>query len=265
MRNWTILPFAAVVALTIAGTPIAQGAPFHDDFNTFDTANWTHYGSGNIDVDATYPDAMYVHGARDWSPAARMTHVMPTGENSDFQVQFDYRVHNYSGNGRVYIGWLNINDFVSVQRHDSSYQVTNDWWSHDSQGNPASGLFMTISCSQPGNVALYASNDGASVATDGFAAGHNNPLMKWYTVRFGRTAATGWLEVLDRDTQNLVGRCQIGLPNQRNYDYFHFSTMDNMANNWWADFEIDNLQLTPEPASLTLLTLGGLLVLRRRW
>lgn len=264
---------ASLVLITCVGVSALTASAdevFCDDFTEFDTSNWTHHGGVNVDVDDTnpvdgrYPDAVYVYGARDWSPASRITHAMPTGDH-DFEVQFDYLVHGYTYHGRMYIGWMNIDDFAGVQKHDPTYAWIHHWGEtgtgpgHDSEGNPSSGLWLSVSSADGGNASLTVTDDGLNLSYDDFLTGHNDG--QWYTLKFGRTGTTGYLEVRNRGTQELVGSCSITLPSQRNYDFFHISTVDNMCNNCWARFEIDNLCLTVEDLVVPAVSEWGLIVL----
>jgi hypothetical protein len=228
-----------------------RGVVFQDDFGAFCPTKWTHYGGGGVDVDETLADSVFVHGARDWSPASRITHVKSTRTGTSFDVEFDYRVRAYNGHGRVYIGWLTINDFAGVQAHDASYAWLHHWGEtgfgpgHDSEGTPSSGLWIVIGAAEGGGVTLTATDEGYNHDRGSILTGHDDGA--WYTVTFGRAGAVGYLAVREKETQDEVGSIEIELPDVRDYAFFHISTVDNMANNWWADFELDNLQLSIEP------------------
>ncbi|MFH1418579.1 MAG: PEP-CTERM sorting domain-containing protein [Planctomycetota bacterium] len=265
---------AATVVLGVAmllPTTANAGVIFADDFTIFDTSEWTHHGSNAVNVDDTIPDAVSAYGAVDWSPASRITHPEATS-TGDFDVQFDIKRLAYNGSGSLGIGWMNVNEFASVQDH-SNYQNLYGWETHDREGTPSSGLFVSLNSGSGdggGDVHrsfLTASNNGSIYDYTHFDPGPVMAGQVWLTMNFGRTGTKGYFEATYRDSGIVaIDRIDIDVPVQANYDYFHISSIDGMSNSWWVDFEIDNLQLTPEPTALSLMALGSMVMIlcRRR-
>lgn len=223
------------------GTPdVCELNPrFFDDFAALGSAEWTHHGTNAVNIGGTIPGSVYVHGAVDSSPPARITHVMATGAGN-FEAQFDIRRLAYSGSGSLWIGWVNVDDYAAVR---TSYS----WETHDSLGNPASGLFVQLNSGSgaggaPHRSHLTASTDGAITALAGFDPGPMGNSV-WHTLAFGRIGTEGYLELRNRETGALVASAAVPLADARSYGFFHISSIDGQSNNWWIDVEIDNLTL----------------------
>ena len=218
---------------------------FFDDFATYDDSVWDHHGGSNVNVDETLPGQVFVHGVRDWSPASRITHFMPTG-HCDFELRFDIMRLDYEGSGCMCFGFVNNNDFASVQAHDPSYEILSSWSTHDNSGTPARGLWVWLTSSGAYGTTLVCSDNGTQYSTAGFDPSSMGTGV-WHTMTLRRAGAEGSVELRNRSTGALVAEAQVSVPAHRNYDFFHISSIDNMSNNWWVDFGIDNLEITIEP------------------
>ena len=253
-------------SLLVIVSPARGALPFSDDFS--DNSAWTNHGTDAVTID-TDAGVVTAHGAVDWSPPSRLTLPESTGMD-DFDVQFDIRRTGYNGSGALWIGWVNVDEYASVQDH-SNYQQLYSWESHDQNGNPSSGLFVQLDsgsgdagtaphrsfyqCSRNGSLQDLVSYDTGPMTTG-----------TWHTLNFGRSGTTGYLDILNRDTGvSILGApLTIDLGDIVGYSYFHISSIDGMSNNWWVDHEIDNIFLTPEPTAAALMALGGVAAIRRR-
>ncbi|MBU0638496.1 MAG: hypothetical protein KKB50_06485, partial [Planctomycetes bacterium] len=119
---------------------------------------------------------------------------------------------------------------------------------HDQFGNPASGLFIQINSGSgtggaPHRSHLTASSEGQIWASAEFDPGPMGDGV-WHTMKMGRRGAIGYCELRNRQTQELVASVEIAVEPDANYEFFHISSIQGISNNWWVDFEIDNLKLS---------------------
>ena len=243
---------------------------FTDDFTTFDPAKWTQYGGDNIVVNgADYPGMVWVDGANNLEPAARITHHMPTGTgNFRMQVDFKHIGDSGTGQGSFGIGWCVENDFACVEEHQPPYHYQTFWGYGTHVGvnfysSPPPTKTLRLTGSDQGE-----GNGWPDIAT--FQQSAPSDPNGWYTAVVRRTGnllyGELWLQGTVGVEGAMLGQAQWELPAIRNYQYFHLSTTESICNNAHSYYLVDNVELTtvPEPASVLSLAVGGLVAIRRR-
>jgi hypothetical protein len=133
---------------------------------------------------------------------------------------------------------MNVNDFGAIYQNYS-------WETHDSVGSPCNGIFIQINSNvSPHQCFLQCVYNGSNEWV-AFQPGWQ--VDQWCTLNFGRSGTTAYCRVTDRDTGQELASAEIPLASLEQYRFFHISSIQGISNNWWVDFEIDNLRLTAAP------------------
>ncbi len=197
-----------------------------DDFTTYNTDTWTHYGGPHIDIDSTTPDAVYLHGARDRSiPSREQTDFVVSG---DFTFEIDMQLTEVSGNGIVVIGFHKENEHV--------WSYTESWKNYI--GIYTYGTSIRVFCYKN------------SIIENTIQLGSVN-LGEWNKLIVKRTGENLITERWDTAKTVLYAGGSDTLSEVVTYSYFSLSKGQDLCNYWSGKWNADNLKLEIPPLDVS--------------
>jgi len=229
-KCWMML---AAAAMTLIGTAVQAGVIYGDDFNRgYWNQSLGNTSIGNYpwkdtdsDVNRIYEDSLTILGGGGYDA----TYVQYNLDGySSYKVEFDFKVAAGLGTPP---------SFYFSPRGGADDSVWDNCWSVQNVNDTLILMF-----------------DGAGVSSNAGLAG------EWIHVVFDVAETTATLHFGSLVTDI---RATVGTANDNNADYARFSyywSGDYGLSNW----KIDNLSVTPEPATMILLGLGGLITLRKK-
>lgn len=264
MKLNTTLLLCAITAALIGATASTTQAAWVEDFSSIadgtalsDVTGWSGSGTASVLTAAGYTDQGIRETDGDYARTLNSSEMLTATTGGSFSMTWEVLSEERYWSMSLWLGNdSGVNAFRLQIVGGNDEDTTSGWHVRDNAfristgGTSGSPTYDTFG------------------STDGYPASSRWLKNRWYTLEItdiDLSAGTGTLTLYETDNISAVriADATITATSGSNpfdsIDYFRFVKGGEGRN-----FNIDNLSLTPEPATMTLLALGGLLALRRR-